>query len=372
MNDRSDQNEPPAGQGRAASPSGGEARALPQRRGRDVYAAIDLGTNNCRLLVARGESRGGFRVMDAFSRSVRLGEGLNATGELSLAAADRTLAALKVCASKMRRAGVTHSRAVATQACRIASNSSAFIRRIEDETGLKVEIVAPGEEARLCAQGCAPLTDPNVEDAIVFDIGGGSTELIWLRRTPARPDVRPRMAAWVSVPVGVVSLAEHFGRPSLRIEDYPAMAAATEAAFDTALKDSGFSGPSDPANMHLLGTSGTVTTLAGIHLGLPRYDRNRIDGLWMDLSDIDAVTQDLVRRDFASRASNPCVGTDRAELVVPGCAILEAIMRRFPCQRIRIADRGLREGILLTLMAKAEKERQRRWKRDRRTGQDRS
>jgi exopolyphosphatase/guanosine-5'-triphosphate,3'-diphosphate pyrophosphatase len=208
-----------------------------------------------------------------------------------------------------------------------------------------------------------------MEDAIVFDIGGGSTELIWLRRAPARPEIRPRMAAWVSVPVGVVSLAEHFGRPSLRLEDYPAMAAATEAAFDIALTASGFTGPSNAEGMHLLGTSGTVTTLAGIHLGLPRYDRNRVDGLWMNVSDIDAVTQDLVRRDFASRASNPCVGTDRAELVVPGCAILEAIMRRFPCERIRIADRGLREGILLTLMAKAEKERHRRWKRDRRMGQ---
>jgi exopolyphosphatase/guanosine-5'-triphosphate,3'-diphosphate pyrophosphatase len=335
-----------------------------------VFAAIDLGTNNCRLLIARGEGRSGFRVVDAFSRSVRLGEGLAAAGALSDAAIERTLAALKVCAAKMRRAGVTHSRAIATQACRSAANSSAFIRRIEQDAGIRMEIVAPGEEARLCAQGVAPLTDPDLEDAIVFDIGGGSTELIWLRRTPARAEVRPRMAGWVSVPVGVVSLAERFGlgRSALSVQDYPAMAAAADAAFAAALSGGGFSGPAPGAGMHLLGTSGTVTTLAGMHLGLPRYDRGRIDGLWMAVGDIERVAGALVQQDFQTRAAHPCVGADRAELVLPGCAILAAILSRYPCERIRIADRGLREGILLTLMAKAEKERHRRWKRDKRAG----
>jgi exopolyphosphatase/guanosine-5'-triphosphate,3'-diphosphate pyrophosphatase len=340
----------------------------PPRRPRDTFAAIDLGTNNCRLLIARPESRGGFRVLDAFSRSVRLGEGLGGSGALSEAAIERTLAALKVCAAKIRRAGVTHSRAIATEACRSASNSSAFIRRIEAETGLRMEIVAPGEEARLCAQGCAPLTDPGVEDAVVFDIGGGSTELIWLRRAPARAEVRPRMAGWVSVPLGVVSLAERFGGAPLDAADFPAMVAAADAAFATAMTAAGFAGPAGAAGLHLLGTSGTVTTLAGIHLGLARYERSRIDGLWMAVSDMTAVSSRLVVQDFAGRAAIPCVGADRADLILPGCAILEAILRRFPCTRIRIADRGLREGILLTLIAKADKDRLRQRKRDRRTG----
>jgi exopolyphosphatase/guanosine-5'-triphosphate,3'-diphosphate pyrophosphatase len=231
-----------------------------------------------------------------------------------------------------------------------------------------MEIVAPGEEARLCAQGCAPLTDPEIEDAVVFDIGGGSTELIWLRRTPPRAEVRPRMAAWVSVPLGVVSLAERFGGAPLAAADYPAMEAAADAAFAAAMSAGGFAGPQPGARMHLLGTSGTVTTLAGIHLGLPRYDRNRIDGLWMDVADMEAVSEALVRQDFAARAANPCVGTDRADLVLPGCAILGAILKRFPCTRIRIADRGLREGILLSLMAKADRDRHRARKRGRRTG----
>ena len=339
------------------------------RQGRDIYAAIDLGTNNCRLLIARGEGRGGaFRVIDAFSRSVRLGEGLSASGRLSEPAIERTVQALKVCAAKMRRAGVTHARAIATEACRSAHNAAAFVRRIEIETGIRLEIIAPGEEARLCAQGCAPLTDPNLEDALVFDIGGGSTELIWLRRTPPRADTRPRMAAWISVPIGVVSLAERFGGAPLKAEDYAAMHAAASHAFDVAFAAANFAGPPDRAARHLLGTSGTVTTLAGIHLGLPRYDRNRVDGLWMQTDDIATVAGDLVAQDFAARAAHGCVGADRADLVLPGCAILAAILDRYPSDRIRIADRGLREGILLTLMARAEKERHRRYRRNRRNG----
>lgn len=366
MNDRAadeqDRGPPPPTAGRQPD---GESHRGP-RRPRDVYAAIDLGTNNCRLLIARPEGRGGFRVIDAFSRSVRLGEGLSASGELSEAAIERTLAALKVCAAKMRRAGVTHSRAIATEACRVARNASQFIRRIEIDTGLRCEIVSSGEEARLCAQGCAPLTDPDLEDSIVFDIGGGSTELIWLRRTPPRAEVRPRMAAWVSAPVGVVSLAERFGGGRLRAEDYPAMAKLASEIIGTALEKGQFGGPTPGPHLHLLGTSGTVTTLGGIYLGLPRYERARVDGLWMPVEAILEVANYLVRLDFADRAANPCVGADRADLILPGCAILQAIAARFPCPRIRIADRGLREGILLTLMAKVEKDRHRRWKRDRR------
>lgn len=358
---------------RSAEESAGNPARSTQEPGsrprRDTYAAIDLGTNNCRLLIARPEGKGGaFRVIDAFSRSVRLGEGLSASGVLSEAAIERTVQALRVCASKMRRAGVTHVRAIATEACRMARNGLAFVRRIEAETGLYLEIISPGEEARLCAQGCAPLTDPDLEDALVFDIGGGSTELIWLRRTPPRPETRPRMAAWISVPIGVVSLAERFGGAPLSEDDWPAMRDAASDAFDAAFRAANFTGPPAGETRHLLGTSGTVTTLAGIHLGLPRYDRSRVDGLWMQTDDISAVSASLVGQDFAGRAANGCVGADRADLVLPGCAILDAIVSRFPSRRIRIADRGLREGILLTMMARTEKERHRRHRRGRRNG----
>lgn len=352
----------------AGNPAPGVDRQA-QRPPRDTYAAIDLGTNNCRLLIARPDGRGGaFRVVDAFSRSVRLGEGLGASGRLSDAAIERTLQALRVCGAKMRRAGVTHARAIATEACRSAANAMPFIRRIEHETGIRLEVISPGEEARLCAQGCAPLTDPDLEDALVFDIGGGSTELIWLRRSHPTAQSHPRMAAWISVPIGVVSLAERFGGAPLSAEAYPAMRDAASGAFEAALAAANFTGPPAGDTRHLLGTSGTVTTLAGIHLGLPRYDRGRVDGLWMQTADITAVADRLVGQDFAARAAHGCVGSDRADLVLPGCAILEAITARFPSRTIRIADRGLREGILLTLMARAEKERHRRQRNGRRNG----
>ncbi len=344
------------------------AAQVRSRKARDIFAAVDLGTNNCRLLIARADGSGSFRVVDAFSRSVRLGEGVRGTGLLSPTAVDRTIAALKVCASKIRRSGATYSRAIATEACRAASNSAAFIRRVEVETGLRMEIVAPGEEARLCAQGCAPLTDPGLEDSVLFDIGGGSTELIWMRRTPARAEVRPRMAGWASIPMGVVNLADHFGAFPLKESDYPAMVAYADAAFAKAMAEQNFTGPNDGRPMHLLGTSGTVTTLAGVHLDLPRYDRKRIDGQWLTVRDVQAITQALTSQTFAMRAAHPCIGTDRADLLLPGCAILTAILSRYPCERIRIADRGLREGILLSLMAKAEKDRQRSRKKYQRTG----
>ncbi len=356
MSDRSD-----AAAGPAARPGPAESTALAPRasRPRNVFAALDLGTNNCRLLVARPEGAS-FRVIDAFSRTVRLGEGLAATGRLSEPAIGRAVAALKVCAGKMRRANVTHVRAIATEACRSAANADELVSRIRSETGIRFDVIAAAEEARLCAAGCAPLADPSTEDVLVFDIGGGSTELIWMRRSPPRPEIRPRMAAWASIPIGVVTLAERFGGSPLLARAYPIMEAAADAAFERALGAGGFAGPVGSRDLHLLGTSGTVTTLAGILLDLPRYDRSKVDGLWVDSAALAAVMDRLVSQEFEGRAAHPCVGADRADLVLPGCAILQAILRRWPAERMRVADRGLREGVLLSLMAKAERDR--RWR----------
>lgn len=359
MTDRSDQG---SGVPSPISPEGGPPRQPRRGGGRETFAALDLGTNNCRLLIARPEGEG-FRVIDAFSRTVRLGEGLAATGMLSEDAMARTIAALKVCAGKLRRAGTAHVRAIATEACRKAANAGAFVNRIRAETGIRFDVITAGEEAKYCAAGCAPLTDPNAEDVLVFDIGGGSTELIWMKRTPARADVRPRMAAWVSVPIGVVTLAERFGSAPLLARAYPVMEAAADAAFTRALEVHGFAGPQVGPSFHLLGTSGTVTTLAGIQLDLPRYDRNRIDGIWLETAETERVMNRLVAQEFEGRASHPCVGADRADLVLPGCAIFTAILRRWPSPRMRIADRGLREGVLLALMNKADKDRRNRFRR---------
>ncbi len=314
-----------------------------------IYAALDLGTNNCRLLMAR-PSRDGFRVVDAFSRIVRLGEGLGATRYLAEAAIERTIEALKICRGKMDHRGVTRARLIATEACRAAGNNLDFIARVELETGLHLEIIDRETEAVLAASGCAALADPDAESVVLFDIGGGSTEIVWLDRADqARKTVRSRIREWSSLPVGVVNLAERHGGRHVTPAIYAAMVGEVEdllIPFVTAL-----GGARLPHKFHLLGTSGTVTTLAGVHLGLPRYDRRQVDGIWMSNTEIGAIIDRLLGMSFQEREASACIGAERADLVLSGCAILDAIRNVFPTDRIRVADRGLREGILMQLMA---------------------
>ncbi|MFM7083843.1 MAG: Ppx/GppA phosphatase family protein [Hyphomicrobium sp.] len=334
----------------------------PYNRRGPVYAALDLGTNNCRLLLAR-PTRRGFRVVDAFSRIIRLGEGVSQTGLLSEAAMIRTIDALKICASKIERAGECRSRLVATEACRSASNGSHFLERVREELGLHIEILTPEEEATLAVIGCATLIDMNVDYALVFDIGGGSSELIWLdlrHISDLGPmgakklieDIRKGTgsAIWASLPIGVVSITERFGGQEVTPELFERMVshvAELIAPFETRHN---FRKRIEGKSIHFLGTSGTVTTVAGIKLGLQRYDRNKVDGCWMGVSDVKRVTYDLLDRTYAERVAEPCIGRDRADLVLGGCAILEAILREWPGERLRVADRGLREGILSSLM----------------------
>ena len=313
-----------------------------------VYAALDLGTNNCRLLVARptGDS---FRVVDAFSRIIRLGEGLSQTGRISDAAIQRAVAALSVCRDKMRARGVNRARLIATEACRAADNGESFCSRIADEVGLQLEVVDRETEATLAATGCAPLVAPEAEGVILFDIGGGSSELVRLGRTvtngfgPASADIE----AWTSIPIGVVTLAECHGGVLVTPESYQAMVqevAVHIAPFAQA------HGCDNLDRLHLLGTSGTVTTIAGVHLQLPRYDRRQVDGVWLSGGQISDVVERLLAMRYEERVANPCIGAERADLVLAGCAILEAIRRAFPCARLRVADRGLREGMLVQMM----------------------
>jgi exopolyphosphatase/guanosine-5'-triphosphate,3'-diphosphate pyrophosphatase len=319
-----------------------------QRTETRTYAALDLGTNNCRLLVARPSSEG-FRVVDAFSRIVRLGEGLGGTRRLNDGAIGRTIEALKVCRSKMQTRGVTRARLIATEACRAAENGSEFIDRVREETDLDLEIVDRETEAHLAVAGCAVLADPQAQGALLFDIGGGSSELVWLEQDGGRGrDLKSRVRAWTSLPVGVVTLAERHGGVEVSRESFEAMVAEVGRMMR------GFVEKTAQARrcrrFHLLGTSGTVTTIAGVHLELPRYDRRQVDGIWMRNDDVGSVIDRLLDMSFEERAANPCIGQERADLVLAGCAILEAIRRAFPSERLRIADRGLREGILMQLM----------------------
>lgn len=346
--------EAPADPRRAQASAGG-------RDPRRCYAALDLGTNNCRLLIAT-PSENGFRVVEAFSRIVRLGEGLSHTGRLSPDAMDRAVEALRVCAEKVRRRKVVRLKAVATQACRSAENGPDFVRRVREETGLDLKIIAPDEEARLSVAGCWSLIDRSMDGVLILDVGGGSTEFSWLDLRGRGPEERPPVAAWMSAPIGVVTLAERFPEPA----DPAAAEGWWRAMVEHVKADvAAFSG-ADPLRPlfeagrgHLVGTSGAITSLAGLHLGLRRYERSRVDGLWMTRGECEAAAERLKAMGPRGRAAEPCIGPDRADLVLAGAAILQAAQELWPCERVRVADRGLREGMLLSLMRDRRRRRRR-------------
>jgi exopolyphosphatase / guanosine-5'-triphosphate,3'-diphosphate pyrophosphatase len=310
-----------------------------------VYGALDLGTNNCRLLLAT-PSLSGFTVVDAFSRIVRLGEGASLTGKLSEGAMARTIEALRVCANKLIWRKVTRKRLIATEACRIATNGLDFIDRVHAETGLALEIIDRETEAHLAVAGAEPLIDQTADTILVFDIGGGSTELMWLERAGSGHAI----VEWVSLPAGVVTMAESFGGIDVTPQIYAAMRRHVVQLLAPFLSRVAARRTGIVAPGHLLGTSGTVTTIAGVQLRLRRYDRSKVDGSWLTSADIDEVVARLLSMTYDQRAANPCIGRDRADLVLGGCAILEEIRNAFPAERLRVADRGLREGILAHLM----------------------
>ncbi len=318
-----------------------------------LYAALDLGTNNCRLLVATPRDYG-FRVVDAFSRIVRLGEGIGTNNRLSDAAMRRAIEALAICGDKLAERDVGRTRLIATEACRMAENGTEFIERVRTETGLSLEIVSRETEARLAVAGCASLVDPNAAGVLLFDIGGGSSELVWIDLTPAPNGRRRRMAdrirTWMSLPVGVVSISERHGGRHVSPAAFADMVAEVSAMLADFPQVEELDRAVAAGGIHMLGTSGTVTTLAGVHLGLPRYDRRRVDGTWLAGGVVADLIETLVGMDYDARMANPCIGRERADLVLAGCAILEAIRRRWPCDRLRVADRGLREGMLVELM----------------------
>jgi exopolyphosphatase/guanosine-5'-triphosphate,3'-diphosphate pyrophosphatase len=329
------------GLGARGGPSGLAAAAVET----GVYAALDLGTNNCRLLIAC-PTDDGFRVVDSFSRIIRLGEGISATGSISEAAIERAIAALSICSDKIRYRRARRLRLIATEACRAAAHADSFRDRVATETGIKLEVIDRETEATLAVIGCSPLLDPRGRGAILFDIGGGSSELVRIERDPKELNGAPRIKAWMSIPLGVVSIAEKFGGRDVTRESYARMVAEVAQHIAPFAAEHG----TDLHDMHLLGTSGTVTTLAGVYLNLVRYDRRRIDGIWMNNSDVTAVIEKLLGMSYQERVNNNCISVERADLVLAGCAILDAIRDAFPVPRLRVADRGLREGMLVEMM----------------------
>ena len=334
-----------------------------------LYGAVDLGTNNCRLLIAEARP-GGFKPVDSHSQAVRLGAGMAEAGRITRAAEARAFDALRAIREKLRHRRVGHVKCVATQACRAASNGREFVRRVQKEVGLSFKIITPKEEARLSVIGCHNLFDPEAEIALVIDIGGGSTGLSWGDIRPLRNNglkgmlARVPLVNWATFPIGVVSLTEQ----CLSVDEparYGAMKAVARehlAGFrhGRALRERMLETP-----CHMVGTSGTVTSLAAVHMGLDRYVRSAVDGQWLTSDEAGNVTRQLAGMSLAERRAVPCIGGDRSELIVAGCAILDAVFEAWPASRIRVADRGLREGVLLSMMhgPKAGRSRRRRTQR---------
>ncbi|EJF90393.1 Ppx/GppA phosphatase family protein [Bartonella tamiae] len=318
-----------------------------------LYAALDLGTNNCRLLIATPTKPGYFRVVDAFSKIVRLGEGLSHSGSLNDKAMDRAVEALKICRSKLEQCHIKRHRLVATEACRVAKNGDKFIQRVLNETGLNLEIVNRETEARLAVSGCGTLVDQGTDAIVLFDIGGGSSEIALIDMSHKRsPRLADHITAWTSLPVGVVTLAEQFGGCHVSLNDYERMKAYVRDLLQDFQERHKLGALVKSPHFHLLGTSGTITTLAGMYLDLEKYDRRRIDGIWMQSDAVTQMTEQLLSWNLEERIANPCIGQDRADLVLAGCAILDAIREIWPSERLRVADRGLREGILTELMSR--------------------
>lgn len=336
-----------------AQASRGDARSGPRQRP-PLFAALDLGTNNCRLLMAARNTDGSLKVVDGFSRIVRLGEGLAHTGRLSEGAMARAYQALAACAQRIEAREPVAVGCVATQACRAASNGQMFLNRIEKDLGLRFEVISAEDEARLSVLGCASLLEPDAEHAMIVDIGGGSTEISWVSpKAVLAAGLDPPILSWGTCPIGVVTLAED--EPEPESGDKQAWYEAVVARLAETIAEVGAAQHLRPefaaGRGHIIGTSGTVTSLAGVFLDLPRYSRARVDGMWFEVSDCRATIATLLGQTREQRAANACIGKDRADLVVIGGAILDAVLRVWPAERIRVADRGLREGVLMRLMA---------------------
>jgi exopolyphosphatase/guanosine-5'-triphosphate,3'-diphosphate pyrophosphatase len=329
-------------------------RRKPDQDRAERYAALDLGTNNCRLLIAAPRGKA-LRVVDSYSKIVRLGEGLSLTGALSVPAMERALEALLICAEKIEKRNVSHQRCIATQACRSASNGAEFLELVRERTGLVLEAITPEEEARLAAKGCSALFDPGAPAVLIFDIGGGSTEISLMRRGAA--PAKPVRAAWTSLPFGVVGLSEKYGGQEISQETFDKIVREVRSELRKFGDPDGLKKYFTTNEAHLLGASGTVTAIAGVFLKLSKYRREKVDGLWMSVEDARSVANKLRIMTNEERAEEPCIGRERADLVVCGCAILEALAREWPASRIRVADRGLREGVLAELAQKARRQR---------------
>ncbi|MGR3492385.1 MAG: Ppx/GppA phosphatase family protein [Shimia sp.] len=340
-----------------------EPPALPHTGPTPLYAALDLGTNSCRMLIARAEGTH-LDVVDSFSKAVQLGQGLETTGKLSKASMQKTVQAMRICRTKLKAHKVSRMQLVATEACRRASNGRDLVNMVRRETGLRLDIIDPKDEARFAVISCAPLVSKKTEQLLIVDIGGGSTELVWIDLGDVKPKDRrraimqlhtgfddhkggARVVDWISVPLGVATLRDQFDD----VSDDGARFALMSWFFEEGLEEFAPARREQKREgFQIIGTSGTITTVAASHLGLKRYDRTKVDGLKMTSDEIDAVIRGYLELGPTGRRADPRIGRDRHALIMSGAAILQALLRLWPTDKLSVADRGLREGLLYAQM----------------------
>jgi len=299
-------------------------------------AAIDLGTNTVRLLVTEADRTAAWRVIDQDQRVTRLGEGLRTSGTLGDQAMARTTTAVVEYVERAARAGATDVLVCATSAVRDADNGAAFVQMLERRTGRPVRVVSGDEEARLTLRGVLYGLPPIAGPLIVFDIGGGSTEFI-LAEGGA-------LSLAVSLRLGVVSLAERFPFPATVDRDrYAELTNEVRAHLATGLPPAVRQRRADL----LVGTAGTVTTLAALDLGLRAYDSRRVQGHRLSRRAIEALGERLGALSMAERAALPCLEPGRADLIIPGLAIVEATLECVGVETLIVSDYGFREGIIV-------------------------
>ena len=355
-------------------------RANKKYKADKLFAALDLGTNSCRMLVVRPRNNN-FEVLDSYSKSVDLGNELEGTGYLSKSSMNKAMKALKVCKNKLDLYPLENSKFVATEACRRAKNGRSFLKRVQYELGLKLHIITPEEEAKYAVIGCAPLMQSGFDNVLVVDIGGGSTELVWLKFNSKNTDNRldqllninllktvsgigaanvtsvslkesagVDVVDWLSIPLGVSTLSQKFADIEEDGVKFALMSCDFEDHLSAFLPFNADFYLSKDINVQLIGTSGTITTLGAVHLGLQKYDRDKVDGLQLTSNEIDTVIRRLLEMGPEGRKNNPAIGTSRCDLIIPGVAIIQTLLRNWPGKCMKIADRGLRDGILQTLI----------------------
>ena len=311
------------------------------------YAAIDLGTNSCRLVVATPTPTS-FHVIETFSKITRLGEGIINDNELSKAAMRRTIAALKVCRGVINEyAPIADSRFVATAACRRAKNCAQFVEMVKKEAGINLEIISSKEESRLAVVGCVPLLNRNIKRMLVFDIGGGSTEISLARITDTG---KTFIEGFVSLPYGVVTISEAFPKQEMTQLAYNTIIERTQSMLKEFDEKFGIYAGIQNQEIQIIGTSGTVTVLGAVHLNLSRYNRSAVDGLSISGPDIKKVINKIKNIGDEGRRKHPCIGPLKSDLTIAGCAIIEALLTFWPVSEITVADRGIREGMLLDMI----------------------